>query len=72
MEVRSLHAGSPRFPAQRTSARGESVPKVRLKSVADGKQVNIPVLSIYGEGRTEKAKLAERMVVSVEACRRDT
>ena len=56
MEVRSLHAESPRFPARRKSAQGESVPKVRLKSVADGKQVNIPVLNINCEGRTEKAK----------------
>ena len=37
-------AGSPRFPAQRSSAQGESAPKVRQRCVADGKQVNIPVL----------------------------
>ena len=36
-------AESPRFPAQRSSAQGESAPKVRQKCVADGKQVNIPV-----------------------------
>ena len=36
-------AESPRFPAQRSSAQGESAPKARLKSVVDGKQVNIPV-----------------------------
>ena len=65
MEVRSLHAGSPRFPAQRTSAQGESAPKVRLKSVADGKQVNNPVLGYYGDGRTEKARLAKRVVCLV-------
>ena len=37
---------NPRFPAQRSSAQGESAPKARLKSVVDGKQVNIPVLGI--------------------------
>ncbi len=34
------------------SIEGESGPKVRLKSVVDGQQVNIPVLIITGiEGR---------------------
>jgi hypothetical protein len=28
---------------QRSSAQGESAPKARLRSVVDGKQVNIPV-----------------------------
>ena len=46
MQVRVLHAANPRFPAQRTSAQGESVPKARLKSVVDGKRDNIPVLTI--------------------------
>ena len=36
-------AESPRFPAQRSSAQGESAPKARQRCVADGKQVNIPV-----------------------------
>ena len=44
MQVKTLHAGSPRFPALRQSEQGESAPKARLKSVVDGKQVNIPVL----------------------------
>ncbi len=44
MWVKNLHAESPRFPAQRYSAQGESVPKARQKCVVDGKQVNIPVL----------------------------
>ena len=44
MRVRVPHAESPRVPAQRRSAQGESAPKVRLRSVADGKLVNIPVL----------------------------
>lgn len=52
------HAESLRFPARRSSAQGKSAPKVRLRSVADGKQVNIPVLLDWSEGGTEKAKLA--------------
>ena len=43
MRVKTPHAESPRFPAQRQSAQGESVPKARAKAVVDGKQVNIPV-----------------------------
>ena len=43
MRVKSPHAESPRFPAQRSSAQGESAPKARPKGVVDGKQVNIPV-----------------------------
>ena len=37
-----------RFPPQGSSTEGESGPKVRLKSVVDGQQVNIPVLIITG------------------------
>ncbi len=59
MAVKNRHAESPRFPAQRKSAQGESVPKARLKSVVDGKQVNIPVLDYMGDGRTEKVRLAK-------------
>ena len=43
MGVKNTHAERPRFPAQRSSAQGESAPKVRQRCVADGKQVNIPV-----------------------------
>ena len=32
-----------RFPEEGSSALGKSGPKVRLKSVADGQQVDIPV-----------------------------
>jgi hypothetical protein len=35
-------AGSPRVPAQGSSAQGEPAPKARPKGVADGNQVNIP------------------------------
>lgn len=41
--MKSSLAESPRFPAQRSSAQGESAPKARPKGVVDGKQVNIPV-----------------------------
>ena len=41
-----------RFPSEGSSAKGESGPKARLKSVVDGEQVNIPVpFIIYTEGR---------------------
>jgi hypothetical protein len=40
--VKGPLAESPRFPAQRSSAQGESAPKVRAKAVADGNLVNIP------------------------------
>ena len=39
-----------RVPPEGSSAEGESGPKVRLKSVVDGQQVNIPVLFIVGKG----------------------
>ena len=41
--MKSSLAESPRFPAQRSSAQGESAPKERAKAVSDGKLVNIPV-----------------------------
>ena len=44
MQVKNLHAVSPRFPAQRFSAQGESDPKARPKGVVDGNQANIPEL----------------------------
>ena len=40
--MKGLVAESPRFPAQRSSAQGESAPKVRARAVADGNRVNIP------------------------------
>ena len=54
--VRTALAESLRFPEEGQSAQGQSAPKVRLKSVADGKQVNIPVplWSRSHEGVTQK------------------
>ena len=43
MQVRILHTESPRIPGEGSSALGKSGPKARLKSVVDGKQVDIPV-----------------------------
>lgn len=40
--MKSPLAASPRFPALRSSEQGESAPKVRLRSIADGNQVNNP------------------------------
>ena len=45
--VRIPSVESLRFPEEGSSALGKSGPKVRLKSVADGQQVEIPVL-LYG------------------------
>lgn len=40
--MKSPLAASPRFPALRSSEQGESAPKARLRSIADGNQVNSP------------------------------
>ena len=45
MQVKTLHAASPRVPAQRQSTQGESAPKARPRGVVDGKSVNIPILT---------------------------
>jgi len=50
MTVKNRHAVSPRVPAQRYSALGESDPKARPKGVVDGKQVNIPAPIIIAMG----------------------
>ena len=41
--VRIIMAESLRFPGEGSSTQGKSGPKARLKSVADGQQVDIPV-----------------------------
>ena len=43
-EVRILPVESLRIPGEGSSAQGKSGPKARLKSVADGQQVDNPVL----------------------------
>ena len=69
MREKTPHAGSPRFPARRQSAQGESAPKARLRSVADGKQVNIPVLCRMSEVMTEEVMLSKVLVILVQASR---
>ena len=47
-----LYPENPRFPPEGSSAEGKSGPKARLKSVVDGKQVNIPAPTVIAmEGR---------------------
>ena len=52
--MKSSLAVSPRFPAQRSSAQGESAPKTRRKRVVDGKLVNIPVPPHDAMGRRRR------------------
>ena len=42
-EVRNFSVESLRFPGEGSSTQGKSGPKLRLKSVDDGQQVDIPV-----------------------------
>ena len=54
--MKVLLAESLRFPARRKSEQGESAPKMRLRSVVDGNQVNIPGLFVRCEVGTEKVR----------------
>ena len=55
-QMRTLLAGSLRFPEQGQSAQGKSVPKTRPNGVVDGKRVKIPVPLCFRsyEGVTQK------------------
>lgn len=46
-----------RFPGEGSSAQGKSGPKVRPRGVADGQQVEIPVLKLFdkSKGGTQEA-----------------
>ena len=46
-EVRIFTAENLRFPGEGSSAQGKSGPKLRLKSVGDGQQVDIPVPPMF-------------------------
>ena len=46
-KVRILAVENLRYPGEGSSAQGKSGPKVRLRSVADGQQVEIPALRVY-------------------------
>ena len=53
-KVRILAVESLRFPGEGSSAQGKSGPKVRPKGVADGQQVEIPVLQYDRTVGTQK------------------
>lgn len=60
--MRILSAERLRFPGAGSSAQGKSGPKVRPRGVADGQQVDIPVLFAIdtSEGGTQEANDAWR------------
>ena len=45
-KVRIFTVENLRFPGEGSSSQGKSGPKLRLKSVGDGQQVDIPVLPL--------------------------
>lgn len=55
--MRILSAVRLRFPGAGSSAQGKSGPKVRPRGVADGQQVEIPVLKllVMSNGGTQEA-----------------
>ena len=60
-EVRIFTVENLRFPGEGSSAQGKSGPKVRPRGVADGQQVDIPVLPslVIREVGTQGDKLSE-------------
>ena len=66
--VKSPLAVSPRFPAQRSSAQGESAPKARQRCVADGKLVNIPApsYSAMGDGSRKVIRVLDVPVAALK------
>ena len=54
--VRIRFAESLRFPGEGKSAQGQSDPNTRLKSVVDGRQVNIPVLLLWTTSVTQDGR----------------
>ena len=56
-QVRILSAARLRFPGAGSSAQGKSGPKARPRGVADGQQVEIPVLKLFdmSKGGTQEA-----------------
>ena len=69
MQVGILHTDGPRSPGEGSSSLGESGPKARPRGVADGQQVEIPVLLyIRTVGTQRESTGAERKA----ACKRGT
>ena len=62
--MRILSAERLRFPGAGSSAQGKSGPKVRPRGVADGQQVEIPVLKLFdmSKGGTQEAKHASSWI----------
>ena len=62
-KVRIFTVENLRFPGEGSSAQGKSGPKLRLKSVSDGQQVDIPVLPLLDmrEVGTQRDKLSEQL-----------
>ena len=60
-----------RVPGEGSSSQGKSGPKTRPKGVADGQQVDIPVLPCrrYTEAVTQEDRLSGLMVEPVQAVR---
>ena len=58
---------SSRFPEEGSSTQGKSGPKLRLKSVGDGQQVEIPVLVTkrLRDGVTQEDRLSVPLVEHV-------
>ena len=56
--VRIPRTENPRFPEEGSSALGKSGPKARSKDVADGQQVEIPVLSYDRTVGTQRESLS--------------
>ena len=62
--MRILSAERLRFPGAGSSAQGKSGPKARPRGVADGQQVEIPVLYsiVMSNGGTQEAKHASSWI----------
>ena len=69
--MRILPAESLTFPGEGSSAQGKPGPKPRLKSVGDGKSVEIPMPPIFRlkEGVTQEGKPSARLEECVQASR---
>ena len=71
-EVRILTIESLRFPGEGSSAQGKSGPKARSKDVADGQQVEIPVLRYIRNVGTQKESVSRERKDRCKHRRRDT
>ena len=67
-KVRTLSTESSRFPGRGQSNQGESEPKARLKSVVDGKLVNIPIPKLWSDAGAQKDN-ESRLRIPVKGCR---